>query len=341
MPIFDLTMRGPLHLGEYTGIHREAALEWIPSDSLFSALISAWARQGMAVDELLEALKGPTPPWIISSAFPRAGEVRFYPVPPRLPVHSGMSGEGSTKAAKKIRWLSAEVYNTLASGETPDRDEDNFLHGGTVWITSAEYRHVKKLLELGDDGRWKLWSTQVVPHVTLDRVHNASTLFYTGRVSYGKSCGLWFALRGPADNMQLALNYLAEAGLGGLRSTGHGSFNWSETHTELPEVKSGYGLCISRYAPQTKEEIAHSLQAKNSAYKLVTVGGWCQDDGGHAWRRRAIRMVAEGALLPAGSNGGMVDVRPLKPEDWLGPQRPVYRAGWAFLIPAGKLVEAI
>jgi len=341
MAIFDLTMRGPLHLGEFTGIHREATLDWIPSDTLFAALVGAWAEQGLLVEDQLEEFRRQSPPWIISSAFPRAGMVRFYPAPPRLPRHSGILVEGSAKAAKKIRWLSAGVYEALAQGETPAAGENNFLHGGTVWITSAEYGQVKNLLELSVDGRWRLWGTQVVPHVTLDRSRNASNLYYTGQVNVGKNCGFWFAIRGPGENVRPALNYLAEAGLGGLRSTGHGSFYWTEMETDLPEVKSGYGFCLSRYAPQTSEEIARGLQAENSAYKLVTVGGWCQDDRGHSWRRRTIRMVAEGALLPNVVSGGLVDVRPLKPEDWLGPQRPVYRAGWAFLIPAGKLVEAI
>jgi hypothetical protein len=70
------------------------------------------------------------------------------------------------------------------------------------------------------------------------------------------------------------------------------------------------------------------------------VGGWCEDDEGHPWRRRAVRLVAEGALLPATARGALVDVRPKKIEEWRDPLRPVYRSGLAFMIPAGKLVEA-
>jgi CRISPR type III-A-associated RAMP protein Csm4 len=151
---------------------------------------------------------------------------------------------------------------------------------------------------------------------------------------------LWFAVRGAADWVREALGDLADSGLGGLRSTGHGAFTFAESATDLPAAADGWGLSLSRYAPASADETAAGLQGPSSAYRLVTVGGWCVDNEGHAWRRRSVRLVAEGALLPAAARGRLVDVRPLKPEAWRGPLRPVYRNGRAFLVPAGRLVEA-
>lgn len=340
MTIFELTLRGPLYLGEFVGINREVTLDWVPSDTLFAAIVTAWAQQNVDVNARLAPFAA-DPPLSLTSAFPRAGHVRFYPAPPRLPQHSGLFAAGqSAKVAKKIRWLSQGVLDALIAGQTPARDDENWLHGKTVWLTSTERRDVERLLSEDDDGQLSLWRKQIVPHVTVDRASSASNLFHTGRVTFGAECGVWFAARGQTDWVRSALTYLSDAGLGGLRSTGHGGFTFTEAANDLPAIKDGeWGLCLSRYAPQTEAEITQGLQAEKSAYQLVTIGGWCQDDDGHAWRRRSVRMLAEGALLPSVVRGGLIDVRPQAVPQF--DHRAVYRNGFAFLIPAGRLAEAL
>ena len=356
MPIYDLTLDGPLHVGEYVGVNREAALEWLPSDSLFAACVTAWVRLGMDVEGLLRRFAG-FPPFWITSAFPRAGAVRFYPAPPLLPGHCGLldddsgalhaksgfpSTEGGLKRAKGIRWLSQAVLDDLAQGRTPASGLENFLHGGSTWLSLAERRSLAGLLGESPASEASLWKFQIVPRVTLDRQTSASALFHTGRVTFGPGCGLWFALDGDPAPVRPALDYLSEAGLGGLRSTGHGGFTWQETDSDLPRAVDGWGLLLSRYAPQVREEITEGLQQPGSAYGLVNVGGWCQDDAGKSWRRRPVRLVAEGALLPASARGGLVDVRPQpQPDGWSGKWRPVLRNGLAYCLPAGKMVEVV
>ena len=84
MAIFDLTLKGPIHQGEFVGINREAALEWVPSDSLFAAIVATWASQANRWRQSGRFCNG-VPPFLLTSAFPRAGLVRFYPSPSRLP----------------------------------------------------------------------------------------------------------------------------------------------------------------------------------------------------------------------------------------------------------------
>ncbi len=336
MPIFDLELRGPLYQGEFVGINREATLDWIPSDTLFAALVTAWAQQGVDVSARLAAFETQTPPLLITSAFPRAGTVRFYPAPPRKPAYLFDVPDLSPKALKKITWLSQGVLEQLQQGKTPAFDHaDNFLHGGSIWLTKDERTAIEPLLSVDEEGRLSLWRKQIVPHVTVDRAANASNLFHTGRVTFGEGCGLWFGVRGEAGWVRSALKYLSDAGLGGLRSTGHGAFSCEERADDLCEVTAGeWGLCLSRYAP-TEAEVASALQDRRSTYALVRVGGWCQDDDGHHWRRRAVRLLAEGAVLPASARGKLVDVKPGQVM-----RRAVYRSGLAFLIPAGGLAEA-
>jgi CRISPR-associated protein Csm4 len=339
MAIFDLTLRGWLHINENASSSREATLEWIPSDTLFSALVSTWAAQGVDVEQRLDSFLGEAaPPFKITSLFPRAGKVRFYPAPPRLPSYA-QEQVSDGKSLRKIRWISQGVLDALSNAD-PLEGKRNLIHHSTVWLTSAELASVGESLPEEEDGDVALWKKQIVPRVVVDRQSQASNLFHTGRVSFGEGCGLWFAVSGEAEWVRGALLILQDNGLGGLRSLGHGQFSFNETQSELPQAKQGWGYLLSRYAPATSVEIMETLQASASAYRFTTVGGWCQDDLGHAWRRRSMRMVEEGALLPAQARGCLRDLRPLKPEEWLGEQRPVWRYGLAYLISAGRLVEA-
>ncbi len=336
MPIYDLKLRGALHQGEFLGIHRESILDHVPSDSLFAALVTAWARLGAEMETYLQGFSpGERAPFRLTSAFPRAGKVRFYPVPPRLPEIEGLE----YKQAKKIRWLSAGVLEKLITGKTPSIEPENFLHGKSTWFTSSEFSEIKELLQFGIDGTPALWGEQISPRVVVGRLDNVSNLFFAGRMVFAPQCGLWFGARGETSRIDEALSILQDDGLGGLRASGHGAFDWKKSNEELAEAPKGWGYSLARFAPQ-KEEIG-VIKNEKSAYRLETVHGWCKDDTGKAWRRRAVRMLAEGALLPAeGLQGDIVNVRPAGVGDWLSKERAVYRAGYAFLIPAGKLVEA-
>ena len=331
MPVFDLIFRDSLHLGVFRGNQREDVLEWIPSDSFFAALVTTWLRLGLPVEERIQSSQ----PLLVTSLFPRAGSVRFYPAPPFLPDYARPSGV-SSKALKRIRWLSQGVFDQIRQKQAPDPALGLLLHGRTLWVTVPEAAEITPLLQ---DNR--LWSTQVVPHVTVDRTSQASNLFHTGRMVFAPGCGLWFAAREHPEWVREALPFLADAGLGGMRSTGHGAFTWSEQALDLPLPDKGSGVCLSRYAPASEDEVHLALQNEHSAYRLTTVGGWCQDESGRAWRRRTVRMVEEGALLPSQVRGALVDVRPQEVEGWAGSLHPVIRSGLAFLVPAGALGEEL
>jgi len=335
--IYHLNLHGALHLGDFVGVNREKVLEWIPSDSLFAALVDTWAQHCADVQARLDAFHNGDPPFRLTSAFPRAADVRFYPAPPVLPQTGKAFIGDSRKKAKKIRWLSQGVFDALASSVDPG---GAILQGGSVWLTDGERSNLEQAIGLDVDGQLTLWAGQTVPHVTVDRLNSASNLFYTGRVIFAKNCGLWFAVRGETAWIDEAMNHLQYSGLGGLRSTGHGAFTFEPDKADLPETETGYGLLLSRYTPADVTETGSVLQAGKSLYQLVTVGGWYKDATGHPWRRRSVRMVAEGALLPATARGTFINVRPQDPAIKTGPQA-VYRYGLAFLVPAGKLAEVV
>lgn len=331
MTFFDLELRGPLHLGEFVGINRESALDWIPSDSLLAAIATAWSRQlsPREVEARLDACRPVNGSSLqLTSAFPRAGDVRFFPALVHWPTCSGLSGSG--KAAKRIRWMSYGVWEALAQGLAP---EGRFIQGNTVWLTDAEWKRCGALAQFDAQGDPGFWSPQVVPHATIDRLSGAANLFHTGRVIYADGCGLWFGVRGRSDWAAEALAMLEGSGLGGLRSTGHGAFSVTRRdNLDLPPATTSRMWLLSRWAPASDEEFA-SLRQAGSAYRLVTVGGWCVDETGRHWRRRATRLIAEGAILASAVRGTLIDVTPATME------RKIYRSGLAFGVSAGQLAE--
>ncbi len=307
--------------------------EWLPSDSLFAALVSAWASSGADVKARLLGFAQGQPPFRITSAFPWVGRVRFFPAPAALPDRLGLIG----KEAKRVKWISDTVFAQLRAGTEPEK---NFLHDDTVWVTLEEHTRLSQAY-LNDDGRVRLWQTFVVPRVTVDRVTNASNLFHAGRVSFKSGDGLWFAARGAQTEwITDALAQLADTGLGGLRNYGHGAFERIPTDDELLDAPTmGAGISLARYAPNDADEIRAALQQNGAAYRLVNVGGWCTDDAGHAWRRRSVRMVAEGAIIPdvTRAHGKLVAAQPENVPEFK--TRPVYRYGIPFFVTAGELMQ--
>ncbi len=335
MPIYHLELRGALHVGEAVSVDRETVLEWLPSDSLFSALVTAWASNGDDVEGRLNLFEHGESPFRITSAFPYVHKVRFFPAPAALPESLGLIG----KDAKRVKWLSNAVFEQLRTGNCSTKES---LHSGTVWVTPDEHECLTAKY-LNDEGQVRLWQTFVVPRVTVDRVTNASNLFHAGRVSFAKGDGLWFASRGAQTEwITDALARLADTGLGGLRNYGHGAFKFEQKDDPFPDSPtSGAGISLSRYAPRDADEIRATLKADGAGYRLVTVGGWCNDDAGHAWRRRSVRMLAEGAILldVSSARGNLVRVQPDNVPEFQ--TRKVYRYGIPFFVSAGKFAEGV
>jgi CRISPR type III-A-associated RAMP protein Csm4 len=361
MPRVILKPTGAFHVGLDTGDERQKVLAYVPSDTLFSAMMVTWAQAGRA-DEVVKQFAG-RPPFALTSAFPcllaqddpLRAVVRLLPLPlVRLPDDDALP----PKKKKRLRWVSWGVFEKLCQAEplTGELADENFLQGGKVWLLAGERQEIAKEWKRDPDAApwWK--ENEVVPRVALDRATNASNLFHTGRVTLAQGVGLWFALEGAelgrlTPLIESALAQLADSGLGGLRSTGHGAFVWNwDPHPGpacAPRAGEGaFAVTLARYAPRDADEAARALQPRGASYQLTTVAGWCQDDALHPWRRRRVRMVTEGSVIgwpgaPASASAGaLVDVRPTQePARSRFTARGVYRYGYAF--PVGVRREAL
>lgn len=320
---YRLNLKSPLHVGEM-GVGQEETLDYIPSDTLFGALVVTWREMGRT--DLLDALPG----WaergaalLLTSAFPYLGETLFYPRP-RLFVQPADGG----KAYKKVRWISASIFHKLVAEPTQQQVSklwsSEHLLAGEVWVDAAEMTGETAKVE-------QLWETVRVPKVAVDRNSNASALFHVGRVHFHAQAGLWFAVAGEdawLDAVEEALHLLADSGIGGQRSRGNGRFELQRlADADAPVAAShtsDYQLLLSRLAP-TADQMG-ALRADQSSYHLVTVGGWANTPGENPLIRKRVRMLEEGSIVAAGRLGQLVNVNPNRNIV----EHPIYRYGYGY-----------
>jgi CRISPR-associated protein Csm4 len=312
----------------------------MPSDSLFSALLARKAEwQGaQRLESWVAAYQQGAPPFILSSTYPFAGDVRFFPVPANA-LRAAGAPSGGIKDMKRVAYLSEGLFHRVLAGETLAAvfKTATRLQGGSALADAAEAKKLPAGLAKNNNS---LWVIEQRPRVTLDRASSASAIYQTGEVHFAPECGLWFGVQWlrdePAEKANLAelLADLAISGLGGDRSAGLGVCQITPSgEIELPDPGEGCWISLSRYLPRVDE--IQALTDRRAAYKLVEVGGWLQSPKSSGQRRRAARMLAEGAVLgPLGRTppGEIVDVRPRYPDvpDPLG--HAVYRCGLALAV---------
>ncbi len=335
------------HFGEHGIGQEESRLTW-PSDSLYAAVLARLAllRGGEAVEAWVGTAENPkAPPFLLTSTFPYAGSVRFFPVP--LAALRCEPPKGARhKDLKKVRFVSEAIYRRLLQGETLADvfGEVTHLHGGSVWVLKdeedalpAQKSGQRKVLPVEER---RFWAVAKRPRVAVGRIANNSNLFHVGAVHFTASCGLWFGVQWLTQDKATRtlfadlLRDLSYAGLGAERSSGYGQAVVEKgAGLELPSPnKGGTWTTLSRYLPAEDETAA--LQTNAAAYQVVRVGGWMDQ---HNLRRRAATLLAEGAVLgpldkPA-PWGSAADVKPLTAED--APEHPVWRLGWALAVGYG------
>lgn len=331
------------HFGKH-GIGQEESDVVFHSDSLFAALVSILAQteHGRLIPEFMQKVLKSPPAFVLSSAFPRAGKVRFFPLPRWVITRdkTSLDNAGVTgKSLKKIQFVSEIIFKNIINGRSLALElQDSIqLQAGQLLCSSVE----KSKLPAELKNSQLLWEVDQRPRVTLDRVHQSSNLFHTGAVYFSPHCGLWFAIKwnNPDEDLKKIMHnliqLLADAGLGGERSSGFGHSKIIPTEVlELPEMADDSNwVTLSRYIPAA-DEIPALLDA-NSIYQLERIEGWSQSPTAPAERRQVVQMLSEGSVLGPISRmnpGEIVDVRPVYNNDTTFPH-PIYRSGLALAIP--------
>lgn len=355
--IYKIIPKGGFHFGQ-TGIGVEETNEIVHSDTLFAAFASAWSLLGGEYGKIdsnknlkiLEPFVNGKPPFKISSAFPYAGDVLFFPCP-----HIGF---GKYEGIKKVKYISVGALKRLNQGMVPSQEETEreFIQGGIVWVTPEEREKIVELLIQkrrkeeqqslkakfkSDPSNIRLWlndASSITARIALDRVTKESALYFQGQLRFAEGCGLYFwgefcdfAFK---KHLDLALNFLEDEGIGGRRSVGLGQFIFKEENVFLPKVDAAnYQMTLSLYHPCEKEFKTDIL--KQSQYEIVKRCGWSLLRKEKDYRQRSLRMFKEGSVFPKNVNltGTFTDVRPINKKGYPLITQPVWRYGLALTIP--------
>ncbi|WP_322797779.1 type III-A CRISPR-associated RAMP protein Csm4 [Thermoflexus sp.] len=337
--IVYLDPRGAFHLGE-RGIGLEETAPFLHADTLYAALGTAWAMlfgEGARQAELF----GPEPPVLISSAFPFAGPVRFYPRP-YLPARE----LPPDRSLKDVAFVSEELLRRMLEGAPVGEVES--IHEGTAWLTPEEAEGLRAAFRLRALEGERFWARGRIPRVTLDLLTQTSSLWHFGRLVFREPgpeptarAGLFFRVRYRrpelADRFRAAVRLLGDTGIGGDRSAGHGLFDPRfEPAEPLGDPEAGAFVTLSPVYPPREQ--APRLLGPGARYGWLTRGGWIGGRLAAPYRRRTVRMFAEGSALtgdPQGLWGALADVTPLETPEPL-PHR-IYRYGFAFPVGAAAL----
>ncbi len=330
------------HFGRH-GLEQEESGVHFPSDSLFGALIARMAE--LFGDAAVAAFGKPflagEPPLVLTSAFPRAGDVLFFPPPLYRKLADEVHHPGlRTKDLKKVQFVSEGLFRKLLKGESLAAIFGETLRwqDGKALLLAEETDKLPPAMRVGPH---KIWKVTRRPHVTIGRATPNSTLFHTGRTSFNTGCGLWFGIQwldrqeDLSSKVMAAFTELGDAGLGGERSRGYGASTIEKMgEVQLPGKEDGSPwVTLSRYLPRDQAETI-ALQHAQAAYAIETVHGWISSPAAPAQRRRTVNMLTEGSVLgPVDTNppGQMVDVQP----DYDGNRpmpHPVWRNGMACAI---------
>lgn len=337
--IYRLTFKTQLHLGRASGPAQEGSLGlekteiYIPADTLFSAICQIWTTFYNA-ESLTNFLNDYTEdrtvlPFMLTSAFPFAGDVYLFPKPFHYPpiMREGEESLPFSKKSKRVQFVSQSLFQDIVSGNPPEFDENQLINGEKVWMSSTEKNQLKK--SIGDEPT--IWTTNIRPRVTLGSRSSGSEIWHVQTVQFNTNCGLWFAAQFDSDEtkqkIETLLRVLGDTGIGGERNAGYGIFDFTETTLEIPTAESGdQFITLSPICPKSPEQLAQLLTG-NIAYTLNPFTGWVSTTG-TASRRKQVNMFAEGSVLHASDAqiGRLVDT---KPDNW---SHPVYRYGYAWQV---------
>ena len=337
LQIWKISGRG-FHFGQH-GLGQEETAAAISSDSLFAALVARLAEieGGAAVDTFMQPFKADSPPFVLTSTFPFAGQVYFFPAPAIQASEQARGSSVQPKELKQVQIVSQTIFRRLLAG---DSLQEHFpkalkLQGRRCLVSPEETTDLPA--NLRQEGT-ALWDVDQRPRVTLGRGAQNSSLFFTGRLAFAEDCGLWFGIRWLAvdPDLQRKLSFLLEdlaiAGLGGERSAGFGDcrIELQPEPMELPDAQGQHWITLSRYLPRPDESSA--LQDPAASYKIEPVGGWLDSPVRRGQRRRPVNLITEGAILGplnSAAPGQIVDVRPVYPSDPDPLGHAVYRSGLA------------
>lgn len=328
---YRLNFKTQLHLGRATGAAQTGSLglekteTYIPADTLFSAICQTWATfyDTASLTDFLNqyTAENGSFPFTLTSAFPYADNVYFFPKPITFQTRS--------KKSKRVQFVSNNIFRDIIAGNPPDFDEDGLINSENVWVSADEKDQLKELM--AENKKVNIWETDTRPRVTIGAQNAGSEIWHVETVQFNINCGLWFAAKFDSDQtkhkIETLLRVLGDSGIGGERNAGYGAFDFDTASIEVPEAQgSNQFMTLSPICPKSADELEH-LRKGDVAYTLNPLTGWVSTTG-TATRRKQVNMFAEGSVLNTIDEpvGRLVDLKPN------GHPHLVYRYGYAWQV---------
>jgi CRISPR-associated protein Csm4 len=324
---YRLRPAAPMHLG--AGRADDLAdLEELPrSDTILAGVVSASCLLGASAQEAEDLAAHP--PFALSSALPTVEvggrHVCLLPVPTGL-FDRLRSHDRGDKRLRRARYVPPAILEELLAGRIPD---DVVAVGGVLIDRSSATRFPK--------GLWRTASRTRLAVNRLDDGPIEGLLYEFGEVVFspGVTLTILVSFQQPEKRsaFEAALRLLADEGLGADRTAGYGRLGLEAAEPFNVAPGTGMRLNLSLLHP-TKAEVEKGLLDEPAVYDLVIRGGWVTAPGGRTLRRRAVRMLSEGAVVrDLGTDAYGDSPRVLEPMPELGLSHSVYRPGVAVTVP--------
>jgi len=336
--------RTPLHIGTVREDYASSE-SVLHSDSLYSAILSAWAALGLAIPKNLQEQPEQLG-FTLSSLFPfyqpdeTSAVTYFFPKPLGTMLPQSYA---ENKPLKKIRYLDgASFQKILADGITfrpnPDNIEEAFYFDKTA---------DKKAFDTKKFRDSEVFARNRVPRIPKKNEKDEDTqIYYTERVSFKGNSGLFCLVKFEDEatknkvknNVKTALDYLQDEGIGTDRHVGNGLFEWEMDDIELTAEKSDYAVNLSLFCPENPTVLGNMLQGNIPKYELLKRGGWITTEPYLTYRKKSIYMFQEGGIFRTDekSKGKIVDLKPDQdelPKESKIIDHPIYRVGKSLFIP--------
>ncbi len=334
--LFKVNPGDRFHFGKYkpdvnTGL--ENSDEIFHSDSLFSALVVTYDSLFDNTNEFVNLFQEGFIK--ISSLFYylefKGNRIFFLP----KPVTLNLTASGDHKKAKKIRYLSKKLYETL---ENPDQ-----LLSDNVLILQDTFALLKDELPVKNAEDVRLFHSIVDQKVFVNKEEQGDDLYQLNVIEIADNsmidknikAGFYFLLEmneqilGTMESsFETVLEVLITNGLGAEKSTIGLIRNWEKENFDfnISGPSDNQYLSLSVFYP-AETETGHILAAKD-----ILRGG--RIIGGTDKRLKVVRMLTEGSLFDKKVTGNIIGI---EPDKWNG--IPYLRSGKAFLIPLNKNLE--
>lgn len=317
------------HIGRALGAFTEethntqkTTSEYLHSDTLWSALVNAWALScPKSVNDFInECMNGN---FRLSSAFycympplstegKKGGNKKIYFLP--KPASLNLAKFSDPKSLKRVKFLSKGIWEKgLLPEDWFDKDKCTLLQNESVVALKSE-------IEVAES--FKLFYIETTAKTSARDITDREDAFYFQTDLYLAENIRWYFL---IDNklpdtllsdFHTAMKALINLGIGGERTTGCGSLSgYEEIEFNLEMEKSEHTSSISLIAPNQEE------LSENSLYQIIKRGGRFLEKGKSL---PMVQMLLEGAVFDNNINGKIVELNN-KPK--------ILRYGLSFLIP--------